>query len=214
MTAGQKWQYFKDYYLFHALLVAFATALALFLFWHFLKPREDYALYVSVIDESLDHLKKKQLQTECEKALNASEDKKIVMIDDSFYSSNNGIEKLQIYLRNEQVDIIIANEEEFRLLAGYGYMQNLEETLDIQSAELYKKYFFYAPGYHDSEEVSFVDRESGRGPAEAYGIDISKSSLYNSLGGKLRKPVLGIAVGAENPGNGVVFLNELMEQIE
>lgn len=67
MTAGQKWQYFKDYYLFHALLVAFATALALFLFWHFLKPREDYALYVSVIDESLDHLKKNSFRPSVKK---------------------------------------------------------------------------------------------------------------------------------------------------
>lgn len=214
MSAEQKWQYFKDYYLFHVLLAAAVAALALFMLWHFSKPKEDQALYVAVMDESLDQSEKKQLQTECEKLFSSSGDKRAVMIDDSFFPSNYGVEKLQVYLRNGQIDVIIANEEEFRLLAGYGYMQDMKEVLGPQRAETYENCFFYAPGYRDSEEVAFEDRESGQGPNEAYGIDISRSSRYITVGGKLRRPVLGIAAGAENPMNGAVFLNVLMEQRE
>ena len=106
---------------------------------------------------------------------------------------------------------MIANEDTYRKLAGYGYFQDMDEVLGEASAE-YRDIYVEAAGYKESEGVSFEDHESGQGEKLPYGIDISASSKFHNIKQYISTPVLSVALGAPNRDNAVKFLNYLMEE--
>lgn len=210
MNGSQRWQYFKDYYLFITVVVIVLVGIAAFLCWHFWKPKAEHVLYVAVMDDSLDEEDIKKLQGQLEQRYHVDGKQKKVMIDDNFYTREDGITKLEVYLRNEQVDVIIADKEVFQQLAGYGFLQDMNTVLDPEIFETYEEDLCYAAGYRDTKGVSFEDRETGQGEVLPYGVDIS-GSAFQETGSIQEEPILGIAAGAPNLGNGVDFIKFLFE---
>ena len=164
-----------------------------------------------MIDESLNKEDLEALTQELAEYLGADGEKQKVMIDDSIYTQDGGLQKLEVYLYNKQVDVVIANEDTYRKLAGYGYFQDMDEVLGEASAE-YRDIYVEAAGYKESEGVSFEDHESGQGEKHPYGIDISASSKFRNIKQYISTPVLSVALGAPNRDNAVKFLNYLMEE--
>lgn len=210
LDGHQRWQYFKDYYLFMTVVVMALVGIAAFLFWHFWKPQAEYVLYVAVMDDSMDEDEINKLQKRLEERYHADGKQKKVMIDDNFYTREDGISKLEVYLRNEQVDVIIADKEVFQNLAGYGFLQDLNTVLDHETFEKYEQSFYHAAGYRDTEGVSFEDMETGQGEVLPYGVDIS-GSVFRESGSILEEPVLGIAAGAPNQECGIDFMKFLFQ---
>ncbi|HIU75887.1 MAG TPA: hypothetical protein IAC62_08405 [Candidatus Pelethocola excrementipullorum] len=210
MNGSQRWQYFKDYYLFITVVVIVLVGIAAFLCWHFWKPKAEHVLYVAVMDDSLDEEDIKKLQGQLEQLYHVDGKQKKVMIDDNFYTREDGITKLEVYLRNEQVDVIIADKEVFQQLAGYGFLQDMNTVMDHEIFETYEEDLYYAAGYRDTKGVSFEDRETGQGEVLPYGVDIS-GSVFQETGSIQEEPILGIAAGAPNLGNGVDFIKFLFE---
>lgn len=138
------------------------AAILLFLLWHFLRPKEENILYVAVLDESLKEEEEIALKEELEQLFSAEGHQRVV-IDDSFYMKDGTLDKLEIYLHSGQVDAIIAEEDAYKELAGYGFFQNLDEFLGEKAAVQYREYYCCAAGYQENEEISFEDTETGRG---------------------------------------------------
>ena len=111
MNRHQRMQYFLDYYLVK-LLVFTGIILAVVLFvWNFIsKSKEDTVLYVAVVDEALQTEGTEKLKKELTEYLGADGKYRKIIIDDSFYLDDGGLEKLEVYLYNKQIDVVIADE--------------------------------------------------------------------------------------------------------
>ena len=211
LEKGQKIQYFRDYYLV-PLLTGIAIAILLIsLIWHFAAPEKERVLYVALLDERLNEEESEQLQKHLEEMLGADGKQQTVLLDDAFYSTPQGLAKLQVYLSNHQIDVIIAEKSSFEMLAGYGYLENLEDILEETYVAQCRSDLFYAAGYREADEISFEDNETGRGEILPYGLNIKNSEKYEKISTALAEPVIGVAKECKNPENAIRFLKWMME---
>lgn len=212
MNKEQRLRYFRDYYLFKLILGVLAVAVVIFSIWHFTKPKMENVLYVAVVDETLNADEKNELQSFLKERYNATGKYQNVLIDDTFYTRDDGLSRMQVYLRNNEIDLIIADKETFSILSAYGYMQDLNAIFDDSYKTKYADDFYYTEGYKDVAEVTFEDKEVGQGDRLAYGLEISKSEKFSKMSNLLKDPVIGIVVDAPNIDNAKDFVNILMEE--
>ena len=210
MNREQRKQYFLDYYLFPVSVTVIIIAIICFLAWHFLKPQETDVLYAAVVDDSLDAQKLEQAARDMEHILGADGRMQQVHIDDSFYLKDGALDKIQVYLHSQQIDVMILEKDVFEEYAGYGYFQNLKDVTSENLEEKYGEPYLYAAGYRDTDEVSFEDHETGQGEKEAYGLSLEGDNLFTEMAEYLEHPVFAVAEGARNPENALKFLDYLM----
>ena len=212
MDRQQKIQYLKDYYLLPAVGVILLIAVAVSLIWHVARPRTENLLYAAVIDESLDEKKLAQVTADMSDLLGADGKRKTVQIDDSFYVKDGALDKLQVYLHSQQIDVVILNRELFEEYAGYGYFESLDEVTEEDLEKKYGESYQYAAGYKEDDEVSFEDHETGQGEVKPYGISLSGDNRFTEMSEYIKDPVFAVAVGTKNPENALKFLEYLMEE--
>lgn len=211
MDRQQKIQYLKDYYLLPAVGVILLIAVAVSLIWHVARPRTENLLYAAVIDESLDEKKLAQVTADMSDLLGADGKRKTVQIDDSFYVKDGALDKLQVYLHSQQIDVVILNRELFEEYAGYGYFESLDEVTEEDLEKKYGESYQYAAGYKEDDEVSFEDHETGQGEVKPYGISLSGDNRFTEMSEYIKNPVFAVAVGTKNPENALKFLEYLMD---
>lgn len=212
MDWQQKIQYLKDYYLLPAVGVILLIAVAVSLIWHVARPRTENLLYAAVIDESLDEKKLAQVTADMSNLLGADGKRKTVQIDDSFYVKDGALDKLQVYLHSQQIDVVILDRELFEEYAGYGYFESLDEVTEEDLEKKYGESYQYAAGYKEDDEVSFEDHETGQGEVKPYGISLSGDNRFTEMSEYIKDPVFAVAVGTKNPENALKFLEYLMEE--
>lgn len=213
MDRQQKIQYLKDYYLVPAVGVVILIAVVISLVWHIAKPRSENLLYAAVIDESLDENKLEVAVEDMSNLLGADGKKKTVQIDDSFYIKDGALDKLQVYLHSQQIDVVILDRELFEEYAGYGYFESLDQVTEEDLEKKYGESYLYAAGYKedDDEEISFEDNETGQGEVKPYGISLSGDNRFTEMSEYIKDPVFAVAVGTKNPENALKFLDYLMD---
>lgn len=211
MDRQQKIQYLKDYYLLPAVGVILLIAVAVSLIWHVARPRTENLLYAAVIDESLDEKKLAQVTADMSNLLGADGKRKTVQIDDSFYVKDGALDKLQVYLHSQQIDVVILDWELFEEYAGYGYFESLDEVTEEDLEKKYGESYQYAAGYKEDDEVSFEDHETGQGEVKPYGISLSGDNRFTEMSEYIKNPVFAVAVGTKNPENALKFLEYLMD---
>ena len=212
MDRQQKIQYLKDYYLLPAVGVILLIAVAVSLIWHVARPRTENLLYAAVIDESLDEKKLAQVTADMSNLLGADGKRKTVQIDDSFYVKDGALDKLQVYLHSQQIDVVILDRELFEEYAVYGYFESLDEVTEEDLEKKYGESYQYAAGYKEDDEVSFEDHETGQGEVKPYGISLSGDNRFTEMSEYIKDPVFAVAVGTKNPENALKFLEYLMEE--
>lgn len=210
MDRQQKIQYLKDYYLFPAVGVVVLIAVVVSLVWHVARPRTENLLYAAVIDESLDEKKLTKVTTDMSELLGADGKRKTVQIDDSFYVKDGALDKLQVYLHSQQIDVVILDRTLFEEYAGYGYFESLDEVTGEDLEKKYGETYQYAAGYKDDDEVSFEDHETGQGEVKPYGISLSGANRFTEMSEYIKDPVFAVAVGTKNPENALEFLDYLL----
>lgn len=209
LSKEQKLIYFKDYYLVKTICILVAVALIVYVCFNLLHKKET-SLYVACIDEALQEKEVKKLEQQLEEALGNDGNHTLVMIDDSFYTSEDGIHKLEVLLSSKQIDLIIADEETFKQLAAYGFMQDLSQVMDKTTLEENKEKLIYTAGYKDNDEISFEDKETGQGEVLPYGLRIEKNAEYSELAGSLEHPVIGCAGNTQRQENAKKILSLIM----
>ncbi len=214
MNREQRKQYFLDYYLFPMSVLVVILAIVCLLGWHFfLKPQPENVLYAAIVDDSLDEKKQAQTVKDMQDILGADGKYKQVHIDDFFYLKDGALDKIQVYLHSQQIDVLILDQKVFEEFAGYGYFQSLDKLTEENLAEKYDTDYVYAAGYRDTDEVSFEDHETGQGETEAYGLSLENENRFTEMtGGYLEHPVFAVAVDAPNPENALKFLDYLMDR--
>lgn len=132
-----------------------------------------------------------------------------VYIDDSFFAGQQGLDKLQVYLANKQIDLVISSKEDYKTLAGYGFFKDLEQVSDIP--EGCREKFAGAHGYLDTEEISLDDHETGKGEELFYGMELRENPWNQIEEQKDQSVVVSIALEAPNEKNAVCFM-EILEE--
>lgn len=172
--------YFFDY-IFPKLAVGIIAAAALaFLIFRMLSPKKTYDLYAAVLNAELTEEEKADLEADLVSCLASDRPEDgvpSVMIDDGFRLDAEGMEKLQVYLANGQIDLILAPQETYRTLAGYGLLVNLQEILTKEEESEYRNLLLRTPGYLDDENLGFSDSETSRGESLPYGIRLPEGAL-------------------------------------
>ena len=205
MTTGQKIQQFKDYYLGGTIAVLAVAALIIFMVTRFLSPdKDEAALRVAVFDTELSAEAQEQLE-QTVKSLGLPEDARIV-IDTGFVSTNtNEYARLSVLAADGRVDAVIAGEEAFAELAGYGYFKDLSRYLpeDLKSACAGELRIFK----YESDVIAEDAQQNGElaSGEYAFGLSLSGSSIWNSMTAdsavKAENPVLGVILESENDAN-------------
>lgn len=208
MKREQKIQYIADYYLVKIIVGIAAISCIIFLVWSFLKPREEYKLYVAVINKELEQTEKNLLKEKMSKAYGLDAER--IQIDDSFYPLSQAQQKLEVYLYNRQIDVIIASEEAFEQYAAFGFLEELPKVLNDSEQKRYQDNYQYAAGYKENDEVSFEDSETGEGEKLPYGLKLSLRGDLSDI--SLKGDIYAIALNAPNKENAVKFLNCIMSE--
>lgn len=213
LNGREKIEYILDYYLAKTLVIGLALSLCVMATFHFVNNKTKTVLYGAFIDGVLSVEAKSSLEESLMKLCQGDPKKQNVIIDDSFYSQEDAMTKLQVYLANAQVDVIVADREMFTLLAGYGYLQNLGELFKGEGMDGVAE-FYYCPGYGEEEDSSdsWEDTQSGQGAIEAYGVDLQSSGDFNELESRIQDPVIGVAINSKNVANAISMVKLFKSQ--
>ena len=216
LTMSQKIQQFKDYYLGGTLAVLAVAALIIYMISRFLSPQENApVLRVAVFDTELSAEAQEEMAQAVRASLNLPDDAQIV-IDTGYVSTNtNEYARLSILSADGMVDAVIAGQEAFAELAGFGYFKDLSLYLpeDMQTAyagEILP--FTYESGAVSEDAQLNGELASGEYP---FGLSLEKSSVWSSMTAnssvKPEKPVLGVILESENDENVRGFVKVMME---
>ena len=192
------------------------AALIIFMVTRFLSPAEDEAaLRVAVFDTELSSEALEQLEQAVRTSLGLPEDARIV-VDTGFVSTNtNEYARLSVLAADGRVDAVIAGEEAFAELAGYGYFKDLSLYLpeDLRSSYAEELRTFK----YDSDVIAEDAQQNGEMASGEYpfGLSLNGSSLWNSMTAdsavKAEKPVLGVILESENDSNIEGLIRVLMK---
>lgn len=130
-----------------------------------MKTADETVLYVAVVDESLDTKKLERMSEELNDRFKVDGRHKKVIIDDTFFMKDDALTRMEVYLHNNQLDVIIADENVWRELSGYGFLKRLDEFLgnpEKLKESHYENKFLEANGYLDGDDISFEDEEVAR----------------------------------------------------
>lgn len=185
----EKIRYFIDYYLMYVVIGLLVLGVGIFLVVHFLHPPKEPDYYIAVLNKTVTDEERETI-SETVRGISSGRYEYIV-VDDAFDMTGDGLDKLQVYLFNHRVNLILADRMEFERLAGYGYFVDLSTILS-QEVLAEKEHFAYAAGFQDSGEISFEDNEVGKGAYAPYGILLSGSSLGTFS--DMEDPILAVAV--------------------
>ena len=216
LTMSQKIQQFKDYYLGGTLAVLAVAALIIYMISRFLSPQENApVLRVAVFDTELSAEAQEEMAQAVRASLNLPDDAQIVIDTGDVSTNTNEYARLSILSADGMVDAVIAGQEAFAELAGFGYFKDLSLYLpeDMQTAyagEILP--FTYESGAVSEDAQLNGELASGEYP---FGLSLEKSSLWSSMTAnssvKPEKPVLGVILESENDENVRGFVKVMME---
>ena len=129
-------------------------------------------------------------------------------------NSAKDIERVQVLAANHALDVIISPDEEImKGYAAYGYLLDLTEILPeetVQAAEQ-KDLLISTPGMLWSDEISFEDHESGRGPEKPYILDVTETEAFASLiSGSGTKGYLGAVLDSSHEKGAEILIESLL----
>ena len=201
---NRKLEYFREHFLVPLVAAAIVISLVSFLAVRYLSPESRPALYAAVVDDALTTSDATDMQNALEEKLGES-----VIIDDYFDMDKDGLTKLQTMLSSKQIDVIIAPEETFEQLAGYGYLTNLESTVSKLSNSKLSDAIVQLKGFSDADDDGIDSSGSGKGASKSYGLKLSDAAGWTTIADSDHSALIGIATGTKNTGTAQQFINWL-----
>lgn len=155
--------YFLEQYAWPLGLGLIVIMIAVFLTARLLFPPTGPQLYVAVMDQALDVSQAETLQERFSERSGIPEDE--ILVDTYFDTRKDGLSKLQTLLSADDIDVILAPEDTFATLAGYGYLVPLDDAQGASGDPLVS-----FPGYDDAYDDDPDYSGSGKGATRPYGI--------------------------------------------
>ncbi len=207
LSGKEKLQYFRDYYLLYVVIIVVALSIIIFLTVHFLNPPKQPDCYIALLDcEASDDDKEKseeQIETYSNGQITYA------MVDSTFDMSEDGLNKLQVYVSNNRIDVLVMDRELFEVLSGYGYFADLQDILTDDLYYQYKDKMISVSGYKETDNISFEDKETGQGAVRPYGIAMSEYELLPDT--NLKEPVFAVAANTRHLENAILILQNTIK---
>ncbi|BCN29710.1 hypothetical protein [Anaeromicropila herbilytica] len=201
MTFHEKLEHINAYYKYKIIAVVVVVIFIISVLHTVLTPKDATIFNAAIINQSLDSNKKSEFITDFGKYINISKKQNIVL-DDSYFMSDKDTpitvssaarEKLQTYVYANQIDVVIADESDFKAYANAEYFDNLADRLPT---DLYSKL---------TDKLYFTNTEDDKSE-KAYGIYLTDNQVIRDLGILAKKPVLGIVSNSKYKDNSISFL--------
>lgn len=209
LEGKSKAQFFADYYLLKIVVVVAVIAVVVYLSYLFLRPTTPTCFYAAFLYADIDNEAAETITEDFAQKLGVDPKEYQVTISDDYYlDDRSGLaasEKLLAYSYANQIDIVVADEEQFEKLASSGNMMDLSGLLDEELTQIYRNSMYrcafnevYLDGEEDSTEYPF-------------GIYLDETNaVYKKLDcSGLERPVMGIFASTKNPQNAIRFLRYL-----
>lgn len=211
MPFGKKVEHFLTYYLLQTCIIAAVVVTAgIFIYNAFIKKRDTIVLSTVVYDDIFEADALDALTGKLREMYALTDEHEVVRIDNSYRSrSTDDRMRMTVLVSAGECDVIVADEPFFTELAGYGYFADLESVLPEADKEKLGKYFVNAKGQGNTESYSLEVVGGGEGDEAAFGLDLSDSEVWKSLGGNTERPVAGIFSGTQRAENAVRFMEYL-----
>lgn len=219
-TAGlkNKLQYFLDYYFLKTAAVCAAIVVVLMFVMNYLRPQPPTVLYAAVYDLTLESSAKEALRGTLAQMYGGETKPTQVIIDDTFRTdSAKDVERIQVLAANHAVDVIICPRRDVMdTYAAYGYFIDLKEVLPQEAAVKAEEEgrFIVVPGMLWTDEISFEDHESGRGPEKPYILDLSGLPGWDNIAGVGTEGFLGVVLDTPHEEMSAGLIGELAEDSE
>jgi hypothetical protein len=194
-----KVSYFNTYYLKKVIVIALVAIGLGYFIYTIIAPKPENALYVAVINYSLDDETADQLEKDFGEYLNIGEMEQ-VNIDTSFFLDESGDPsmtsanqiKLSTYLAAQEIDMVIAPESYFENYVGNGFFDSLESQLPTNVFATLADYLYHGTTEEDSSE-------------KVYGIYLDHLPYYKER--NVDEPhVIGLVTNSTKKENGIEFI--------
>ena len=198
-------QYFVYYYKWHVIIGAIILIFVINTIVEF-ATRKDTVLQVVYIN-GFPNVESTEFMTDFQKTIEINEKKEITQLDDSFYINSDSpsyydeqyIEKLLVMSSAGTIDVVVVDEDYFKIMAQGGYFLDLSTVLsDEQMAEYNDRLFYY-----DCPD-NLTEGE------EAIGIEITDAAkIVSTQSYPNTKCYFGIIVNSKHIDHSLAFLNYL-----
>ncbi len=197
MGKKEKWQYFNEYYRNKLILLIVGVVAGVWLLYSVVGPSVESVLYVAVINDYWNDTASEALELDLKEYVNAHPKWEEVIIDDSYYFQGDSstdasqyVQKLAAYIFAGDIDIIVANEEQFEVYATQDYFSNLQEILPADLYDLVEDSLVYYTSENDGKTLPV-------------GIRLGDSKVYASMNNYQESPLLGIMGNSDYIENAV-----------
>lgn len=208
MTFQDKITYFNQYYRTKFFVFLAVIGFLIYLIYTITSPKIETIFYAAIVNNYLDEEKKSEFYHDFGEYLDIDSKKQGITLDTTYVLGKNDIissdsvsssqQKISTYTYAQKLDVIIAPAEVFQSLAYYGYFDDLADQLPT---DLYAQF---------AESLYLTNQEDD--PEEkAYGIYLTDSEVFDSLGNVIEDPVLGIITNSKYKENSIEFLRYVFE---
>ena len=224
LSGKERWTFFKDYYLLKIIIgvvvIGMLTNIGITVFG----PHTEEILSVAVLMDELNSDSTQNMTKELTDLLETDKHH-IVNIDSSYFfaegggTSYTGDEKLSTLLYSGIIDVIVADEANFKKYGYFGNLKNLDLFLpDDMKEALEDKLLTANVQVDDSNKKALDEAMVGKkeltyedGTPCVMGIDLSDCKKYKALKGYQEHPILTITHNSPNPENTLRFIRYLFD---
>lgn len=206
MNAGQRIQYFADYYLLKCIICIIVTAVAGIILWTVFKPQKERELFLAVVHNTMIPEEKESLEQLLTELFVNDPQNQEVRVDDSFPSGYESDAKLSAFLAAEEIDLIITNETHFQALAQNDCFADLDEIMP-EFTNTHRKFIYQTEGY--GEEPS---SDKSKELLKSYGINVTDCSFLKESWFQEEDAILGIVLNGKKQENASHTLEQLFSE--
>lgn len=210
LSSKQKFQYFLDYHLKKVIVIGAVVIFAAVLLNTMIFNRTENAMTVAYINDC-NITDTETLETDMRDFLDIPD--KHDTVGSSYYYTEDYQMNMAFYTHVAAggVDLIVCDEESFKDIAEGGMLADLSTYL---SEDIYEKLSDHIIMAQMADETDTEGNVYSYYPEQAFGIDITGNTYYESLGGTPTDPlILCVAAGSENQENALKLLLALCETI-
>ena len=207
LSPSEKWQYFKDYYLWITIGVVTGIAIVIFLIVHF-ATKTDFIMGVMAVNTDGEHIEATgpDYFTDFLREHGVTSKREIVNLNytiwidphsDADVDSTN-LSTIQVLFMTRSVDVFFSDEEFLKLMGGTDYLVDLRDYLP---EELLSRY--------EEQQIRVLDTMTGE--TIVAGIRLEDNEWVQQTGWYEHEAAVGLADGMKNPELAVALLEEVLQ---
>lgn len=207
LSPAEKWQYFKDYYLWITIGVAAGIAIVIFLIVHF-ATRTSFVMGVMAVntDGEQSQATNSDYFTDFLREHGVTSQRDVVNLNytiwidphsDSDVDSTN-LSTIQVLFMTRSVDVFFSDEEFLKLMGGTDYLVDLRDYLP---EELLAQY--------EEQQITVLDTMTGE--TIVAGIRLENNDWLKRTGWYQETAAVGLADGMKNSELAVALLEEVLQ---